>query len=91
MEESKSNNSEIPKKTESKIKHDEKLCPNCNRSFECKVGSISLCQCTKVYLSREERDYLAAQYSDCLCYQCMETLAFEYRITKSYKAITWSF
>ncbi|TGM61541.1 cysteine-rich CWC family protein [Leptospira vanthielii] len=72
-------------------KHEEKICPNCLHIFECKVGSISLCQCTKVTLTLEERDYLAQQFADCLCYQCMEKLAFEYRITKSYKAFTWSF
>lgn len=72
-------------------KHEEKICPNCSRIFECKVGSISLCQCTKLTLTLDERDYLAQQFEDCLCYHCMEKLAFEYRITKSYKALTWSF
>ncbi|MCG6145602.1 cysteine-rich CWC family protein [Leptospira bandrabouensis] len=66
-------------------KHENKICPHCLRIFECKVGSISLCQCTKVNLSLEEREYLATQYADCLCYQCMETLAFEFRKGKSYK------
>ncbi|PJZ84309.1 hypothetical protein CH366_15920 [Leptospira harrisiae] len=72
-------------------KHEEKICPHCLRIFECKVGSISLCQCNKVTLSLEEREYLATQYSDCLCYQCMETLTFEFKMNKSYKLISWRF
>lgn len=72
-------------------KHEEKICPNCLRIFECKVGSIQLCQCTKVQLTKAESEYLASQYNDCLCYQCMETLAFEYRINNSYKLIKWNF
>ncbi|EOQ97748.1 cysteine-rich CWC [Leptospira wolbachii serovar Codice str. CDC] len=91
MEESKIPNQKKSDTTQDLPKHEEKICPNCSRIFECKVGSISLCQCTKVTLSLEERDYLALQFADCLCYQCMEKLAFEYRITKSYKALTWSF
>lgn len=70
---------------QSDSKHENKICPHCLRIFECKVGSISLCQCTKVNLSLEEREYLATRYADCLCYQCMETLAFEFRKVKSCK------
>ncbi|PJZ45177.1 hypothetical protein EHQ30_01150 [Leptospira brenneri] len=91
MENFKSNVFDTTSNGKPPLKHEEKICPNCLRSFECKVGSISLCQCTKVNLSLEEREYLSKQFSDCLCYQCMETLAFEYRITKSYKTITWKF
>ncbi|XDD45551.1 cysteine-rich CWC family protein [Leptospira sp. WS39.C2] len=72
-------------------KHEEKICPNCLRIFECKVGSIQLCQCTKVSLTKDETEYLATQYNDCLCFQCMEKLAFEYKTNKSYKSINWNF
>lgn len=59
-------------------KHEEKYCPRCNRLFECKVGSISLCQCTTVSLSQEERDYIFQQYKDCLCADCISALKTEY-------------
>ncbi|WP_338069463.1 cysteine-rich CWC family protein [Leptospira montravelensis] len=76
---------------QSNSKHEDKICPHCLRIFECKVGSISLCQCTKVNLSLAEREYLATQYTDCLCYQCMEILSFEYKMNLSYKSISWRF
>ncbi|TGM57487.1 hypothetical protein EHQ91_01135 [Leptospira biflexa] len=70
-------------------KHEEKICPNCLRIFECKVGSIQLCQCTKVNLTKAESEYLANQYHDCLCFQCMETLAFEYRVNRKLLELPW--
>lgn len=91
MEEFKSNALKMSNENQKNRKHEDKICPHCLRIFECKVGSISLCQCTKVTLSLEEREYIATQYADCLCYHCMESLAFEFRIGKSYKANTWSF
>ncbi|TGM91497.1 hypothetical protein EHR02_01315 [Leptospira levettii] len=74
---------------ESTVKHEEKICPNCLRIFECKVGSIQLCQCTKVQLTKEVTEYLATQYVDCLCFQCMETLAFEYRVNQKLVRLPW--
>src|SRR5690606_6604812 len=61
-------------------KHEEKYCPRCNALFECKVGSISLCQCTTVKVSREERLYFDQFYTDCLCVDCMRELKSEYGI-----------
>ncbi len=51
--------------------HENKICPKCNISFECKVGNISQCQCTTVDLSVEERNYIQSNYSDCLCANCL--------------------
>ena len=59
-------------------KHEEKYCPRCNTLFECKVGSISLCQCTTVQLSQEERSFFNQKYNDCLCANCMKELKSEY-------------
>ena len=59
-------------------KHEEKHCPRCNTPFECKVGSIMLCQCAPIKLSQEERDYLQSQYDDCLCASCMQAMKREY-------------
>ncbi|WP_126243750.1 cysteine-rich CWC family protein [Chitinophaga rhizosphaerae] len=58
--------------------HEQKHCPKCNASFECKVGSILLCQCTAVTLSQDERDFIAAQYADCLCAACLKDMKSSY-------------
>lgn len=58
--------------------HEEKQCPRCGCIFECKVGSIFLCQCTQVKVSEEERSYFNEKYSDCLCANCMRALKTEY-------------
>ncbi|OJJ19914.1 hypothetical protein BKI52_15665 [marine bacterium AO1-C] len=55
-------------------KHEDKHCPRCQTLFECKVGSINLCQCTTVTLTPEERAYIAKLYDDCLCANCMRAL-----------------
>lgn len=55
----------------SMCEHEKKYCPRCNNDFECKVGSILICQCTTVPLTQEERDYIAARFSDCLCAGCL--------------------
>jgi hypothetical protein len=64
------------------LKHEEKICPRCSKKFECKVGSILLCQCTTVKLSEVEKDYISEKYSDCLCADCMKELRAEYHNKK---------
>jgi hypothetical protein len=58
--------------------HETKYCPRCKTCFECKVGSILLCQCTGVTLTEAERNYLQGKYEDCLCANCMEELKTEF-------------
>lgn len=58
--------------------HEEKYCPRCRSLFECKVGSISICQCTTVTLNDEERNYIMKNFDDCLCATCMMDLRAEY-------------
>ncbi len=58
--------------------HEQKYCPRCQARFECKVGSILLCQCSAVPLNQDERDYMSGQYNDCLCANCMKDLKAEY-------------
>jgi hypothetical protein len=60
------------------MKHEEKRCPRCNTAFECKVGSVNLCQCSTVKLSDAERSYLRENFSDCLCADCMRQLRSEF-------------
>ena len=63
-------------------KHEEKHCPRCNESFECKVGDITRCQCYGIKFNDEERNYIGAKYADCLCAPCIQLLRTEYNIAQ---------
>ena len=52
-------------------KHEEKRCPRCNNAFECKVGDIGHCQCAGKKFTEAEHAFVAEQFSDCLCLQCL--------------------
>lgn len=69
-------------------KHEKKACPRCSTHFECKVGSILLCQCSTVHLSEVESDFIREQYSDCLCSSCMVQVKADYHNTKLRDKIT---
>ncbi len=58
--------------------HEQKHCPKCSSPFECKVGSILLCQCMTVPLTQEERDFIASKYADCLCAACLKDMKSAY-------------
>jgi hypothetical protein len=58
--------------------HEEKQCPRCRRLFECKSGSILLCQCQTVVLSPEQLEYITFHYEDCLCSRCLREVRSEY-------------
>lgn len=62
--------------------HEKKHCPRCSNSFECKVGSILLCQCTTVTLTQDERDYISACFADCLCAACLKEMKTVYHKQK---------
>jgi hypothetical protein len=51
--------------------HETKTCGRCNEPFECKVGNILQCQCNGISLSDDEKKYLADNYTDCLCRNCL--------------------
>jgi hypothetical protein len=59
-------------------KHEIKACPRCKTVFECKVGDISKCQCYPVALTDSERDFMARNYADCLCAECMRSAKAAY-------------
>lgn len=59
-------------------KHEKKLCPRCSQEFECKTGSILLCQCSKIEMSAEQLEYTSRQYNECLCLSCLNELRTEY-------------
>ncbi|WP_084490307.1 cysteine-rich CWC family protein [Niabella ginsenosidivorans] len=59
-------------------KHEQKYCPRCEQPFECKVGSILLCQCSSVILTDAERDFITGLYEDCLCARCLADMKILY-------------
>jgi hypothetical protein len=58
--------------------HEHKLCPRCSGLFECKVGSVTECQCLQIHLSIEERAFIEDMYDDCLCKECLLELKTRY-------------
>jgi len=63
-------------------KHEQKRCPRCQALFECKSGSILLCQCQTVYLTPEHLEYVSERYTDCLCAACLKAVRAEYDIAQ---------
>lgn len=58
--------------------HEAKYCPRCQSKFECKAGSIFLCQCINISLTESERIYLGSLYDDCLCLSCLKEVKEEF-------------
>lgn len=54
--------------------HETVTCPRCQRTFECRAGTILRCQCQDVTLSKEERTFIQQQYSGCLCADCLRDM-----------------
>jgi hypothetical protein len=55
-------------------KHEQKYCQRCNAVFECKVGSIILCQCSQIELTENTKAYLQQNYLDCICINCLHEI-----------------
>ncbi|MBD2754608.1 cysteine-rich CWC family protein [Spirosoma validum] len=68
---------------DSAYKHDQVVCPRCETVYECKVGSINLCQCTSVELTEEQRQYIRSLFDGCLCARCLSALRTEYIANQS--------
>jgi hypothetical protein len=60
--------------------HETKTCPRCTGQFECKLGTIALCQCSGIRLALEERSFIEQCYSDCLCRQCLLEMQLAYTL-----------
>ena len=63
-------------------KHETKNCPRCDSEFECKSGSILLCQCQTVVLSSVQMEFISAEHDDCLCLSCLQILRSEFNNRK---------
>ena len=72
-------------------KHEEKNCPRCKASFECKVGHIPHCQCYAVKLSDVEREFISKRFTDCLCANCMKAMKSDYNILQGELQLKISF
>jgi len=48
-----------------------KLCPRCQAPGDCRVGNIAQWQCSGIQLTAEDKAFIAAQYADCLCRNCL--------------------
>lgn len=68
-------------------KHEKKQCPRCSTEFECKTGSILLCQCSKIEMTAEQLEYSNSQYNDCLCLSCLNELRTEFNLLSYSKNI----
>ncbi|MDH5711846.1 MAG: cysteine-rich CWC family protein [Gammaproteobacteria bacterium] len=51
-----------------------KTCPRCNNIFECNADAGRHCQCAQVELTQADREYIALQYDDCLCVDCLKQI-----------------
>ncbi len=58
--------------------HEFKTCPHCQQLFECKAGTMEICQCSSIFLTQEERDYIQNLYDDCLCLNCLKKIKSEH-------------
>ena len=56
-----------------------KTCGRCKAPFECKAGNITLCQCSSITLSAQEKQFIAGSYADCLCRDCLLALKAEFQ------------
>ncbi|MFA5495590.1 MAG: cysteine-rich CWC family protein [Porticoccaceae bacterium] len=52
-------------------RHEIIQCPRCHKAFECKLGSISICHCSSVTLTGQQRERIAEQWNSCLCHACL--------------------
>ncbi|HMI61380.1 MAG TPA: cysteine-rich CWC family protein [Puia sp.] len=59
--------------------HETKSCGRCNAPFECKVGNITLCQCNGITFTDQEKQYIAGNYTDCLCRDCLLAIKKEFK------------
>ena len=61
-------------------KHEQKNCPRCQTAFECRVGDITNCQCYRVELTVAEETFIASNYDECLCRNCLLQLKQRYAL-----------
>ncbi|MEE9462538.1 MAG: cysteine-rich CWC family protein [Bacteroidales bacterium] len=51
-----------------------KICPHCQRDFECRNDNVMECDCVNVIMSKESLHYINNLYSDCLSVDCLHEI-----------------
>lgn len=51
--------------------HKNKRCERCNSNFECLVNDIAHCDCQKVTITEDVKQFIRQEYNDCLCISCL--------------------
>ncbi|RAJ08501.1 Cysteine-rich CWC [Chitinophaga skermanii] len=59
--------------------HETKHCERCGTPFECKIGNVLHCQCSGIRFNDQEKAFIAANYVDCLCRNCLLAVKREVR------------
>lgn len=67
--------------------HEKKQCPRCKKGFECKSGSVLLCQCSEIEMTSEQLEYTNTKYDDCLCLACLKELRTEFNALSHHENI----
>lgn len=52
----------------------EKICPRCGKTFECHHEEIKKCWCMSASIEPDAMNYIADNYSGCLCKECIDEL-----------------
>ncbi len=52
-----------------------KECPKCKKEFNCRKDEIFECHCIHVPVSARAQKFLAENYNECLCNNCLREVA----------------
>lgn len=63
---------------EQQPKYQSHQCPRCGGDFTCKANNISSCDCMNLAISKEEQDFIATRFLDCVCVKCLQELKYEF-------------
>ena len=62
--------------------HEMKSCPRCKKTFECKSGNITQCQCFGLEMTAALQSFIENRFNDCLCRDCLNYLQVELNLFK---------
>ncbi len=51
-----------------------KICPSCNRTFECRNDNILECWCLNEKIETAAREFMALNFEGCLCRDCIDRI-----------------
>ncbi len=56
------------------------VCIRCSEKINCMVKEIQLCDCSKIMLSNEQRQFIGFLYNGCICNNCLVDLKKEFQL-----------